>query len=226
MNRHRKKPTHPVVQDGIASVKKNRRLLLRGALILFGAQCSIVRAQDKGAEVKSPRIGRNPPQDKALREMQIYKLTDIGLEVWVENQPPWEAQTVQHNGRPIFTVSSPDNYHPPTAMTFASWPEHKVKQEQLENVAHSALRNAARNFGLSPGQTRTMDIRQMQRGALSGFETEFVGKVQGSSADVRMFFGLQDGRAPVVMTIYTLQGKMDNLKEVIRRSWDNVSYLN
>jgi hypothetical protein len=70
-----------------------------------------------------------------------------------------------------------------------------------------------------------MEISPKQHGELTGYEAQYVGKVLGMAADVRMFFGFQPGRAPVVMTVYTLQGKMKNLEEVIRRSWDNVSYL-
>jgi hypothetical protein len=203
-----------------------RRRWLQGAAAAVGLQWLPIWAQDKGGEVKPPRMGRNLPTDRPLREMQIHKLKDIGLEVWVENQPPWEAQTVQHNGRPVFTVRSPENYHPPTAMTFASWPEHKVSQEQLKNVAHSALRHASQNFGLTQGQARAMAIRPQQHGVFSGYEAEFVGKLQGMAADVRIFFALQADHPPVVMTVYTLKGKMENLRDVIHRSWDNVSYLN
>ena len=208
------------------AIPKPRRLWLQGAAATALVLSLPSWAQTSGAEqTKAPRMGRNLPADKALREMQIHKVKAIGLEVWVENQPPWEVQTVQNNGQSVFAVSSPENYHPPSAMTFASWPEHKVSQTQLENVAHSALRNAARNFGLEPGQTRTMDINPKQHGELTGYETQFVGKVQGMAADVRIFFGLQIGRPPVVMTVYTLQGKMQHLEDVVRRSWDNVSYL-
>lgn len=174
---------------------------------------------------KPPRMGRNLPTGKPLREMQIHPVKAIGLEVWVENQPPWETQIVQNGGRSVFAVSSPENYHPPAAMTYASWPEHAVSEQQLSAVAHSALRHAAQNFGLAPGQARALQPRAAQHGLLQGYEVEFVGKVQATAVDVRLFFGLQPGRAPVVMTVYTLQGKIDHLKEVVRRSWDNISYL-
>jgi YD repeat-containing protein len=120
----------------------HRRYWLRGAAAAAAMLLSMpswAQAQATG-EAKAPRMGRNLPSDKALPEMQIHKVKAIGLEVWVENRPPWEVQTVDNNVRSVFAVSSPENYHPPTAMTFASWPEHKVSQAQLENVAHSALR--------------------------------------------------------------------------------------
>ena len=43
--------------------------------------------------------------------------------------------------------------------------------------------------------------------------------------DVRIFVGQARGRYPVVLTLYTLQGKMQNLNEVVRRTWGNVDYL-
>lgn len=207
------------------STPTRRRHWLQGAAIV-AVLCLPAWAQSPVAgQTKAPRMGRNLPPGQALREMQIFKVKAIGLEVWVENMPPWKVQTVQNNGRAVLAVSSPENYHPPAAMTFASWPEHRVRQEQVQSVALSTLRQAAQNFGLTAGQARALEPRPAQHGVLTGYEIEFVGKVQGTAMDVRLYFGLQPDRPPVVMTAYTLKDKMGHLKDVLRRSWGNVSYL-
>lgn len=28
---------------------------------------------------------------RQLREMQVFEVPELGLSIWVENQPPWEA---------------------------------------------------------------------------------------------------------------------------------------
>lgn len=174
---------------------------------------------------KAPRLGRTVQPGQALREMQIHQVDAIGLEVWVENQPPWQARVAKSGGRSVFAVNTPENYHPPAAMTYATWPEHKVAPAQFRGVAYSALQHASQNFGLSPGKARVLDIEGAQHGVLAGHEVQFVGKVDGTAADVRIFIGMQPGRALVVITAYTVQGKMGHLQEAIRRGWGNVSYL-
>src|SRR5207253_2789288 len=70
--------------------------------------------------------------ERALREMQIHKIPELGLEIWVENQPAWEAElsrTSHHHSS--FVVQSPDSFHPPTVMTYASWPKERVAPDMF-----------------------------------------------------------------------------------------------
>lgn len=184
---------------------------------------SFAVSEGQGAE-RPPRLARVLDSSKALREMQIYQLSELGLEVWIENQPPWEVSSHKTGGRLTFAAASPENYHPPAAMTFAAWPDERVKPERFLDVARSAIQHASRNFGLTAGEARTLEISNASHGDLSGLESNFVGRVQGVAMDVRIFVGQAPGKYPVVLTVYTLQGKMGNLSEVIRRSWENVAY--
>jgi hypothetical protein len=160
-----------------------------------------------------------------LREMQIHKVPELGLIIWVENQPPWEAELSHASGHPSFIVQSPDQYHPPTVMTYASWPHEHVPDVQLAQVANTAIQRASQNFGLNLGQARAVSRSAAQYGVLSGFEGQFVGRVQGVAMDVKVFVGQTSGRFPVALSLYTLKGKMGHLGEVLRRSWGQLAYL-
>ncbi|WP_114970021.1 hypothetical protein [Rhodoferax ferrireducens] len=170
-------------------------------------------------------IQRTAAQPRPLREMQIHKVPELGLAIWVENQPPWEAELSQTSGHPSFIVQSPDHHHPPVVMTYASWPQERVSDAQLPPVASSAIQRASQNFGLNLAQARTVSRSAAQYGVLSGFEGQFVGRVQGIAMDVRVFVGQTSGRFPVALSIYTLEGKMGHLGEVLRRSWGQLAYL-
>jgi hypothetical protein len=163
--------------------------------------------------------------DRALREMQIHKVPELGLQVWVENQPAWEAALSNPNGHPSFVAQSPATYHPPTVMTYASWPKLSVTSAMLPGVATSAIRRASQNFGLNAGQSRGIAPRPVAYGNLQGYEASFTGRTDGVPMDVRIFVGQAAGKFPVVLCIYTLQGKMGQLGEVIRRGWGRVNYL-
>ncbi len=171
------------------------------------------------------RIAKVLSAERALREMQIYEVKSMGLEIWVENQPAWEVGTQMHNGRPVFTARTPENYHPPAAMTVAAWQDKAVSDAQFPDVARSAIRHGAQNFGVSVGDARAVAVLPATHGALQGWEADFVGRAQSMAMDVRIFVGQASGRYPVVLTMYTMQGKMTHLNEVVRRAWGNLAYL-
>lgn len=194
----------------------DRRALLIAAGASVAAQTALAQTVSGGVAAK---------QGRAQREMQIYKVPELALSIWVENQPPWEAELSQSAGRPSFVVQSPDNYHPPTVMTYASWPTERVKLDKVNQMAQSAIGRASQNFGLSANQGRSVLKLPAVHGVLNGLTGSFIGKIDGVAMDVQIFVGQAEGRFPVALSIYTLAGKMKHLNEVVRRSWGQLSYL-
>jgi hypothetical protein len=164
-----------------------------------------------------------PAQTKALREMQIYKVPELGLNIWVENQPPWEAELSNATGHPSFVVQSPNNYHPPAVLTYASWPNERATD--INPVAQTAISRASQNFGLNANQARSVTKLPTSHGVLRGLEGSFAGQVEGVAMDVRVFVGQAPGRFPVALSVYTLAGKMGHLQDVVRRGWGKLAYL-
>jgi len=200
------KPTAP-------SPPLSRRLVCGAALgLLLPSQGSVAQPAAAGPK-------------RRLREMQIYKVPELGLAIWVENQPPWEAALSTANGRPVFVVQAPDHHHPPVAMTYASWPQEQVPDTQMQQVASTAVRRASENFGLNRAQSRALTLRSAKYGVLSGTESQFEGRVDGILVDVLVFVGQASGRYPVALSIYTITGKLIHVREVLRRSWGQLSYL-
>lgn len=161
----------------------------------------------------------------ALRHMQIYHVDKIGLEIWVENQPPWETRLSSETGRLAFVAESPPNYHPPTIMTYASWPDEKVATDGMHLVASAAIRRASQNFGVSPERSMSIPVRHARYGDIEGYEGWFTGKADGVAMDVSVFVGQAPGKFPVVFNVYTTRGKLPSLTEQLRRAWSNVKYL-
>jgi hypothetical protein len=159
------------------------------------------------------------------RQMQIYSIPELGIKVGAENQPPWEVNISHEGKQATFTAQSPENYYPPTAMTFTAFPKEKVATAQLPIIASSAIERASQNFGLTEAQANTLIKTPAQYGVLQGYESNFHTQLQGTSMDVKIFVGQAKGQYPVALSIYTLAGKMPLLSEVIRRSWDNLAYL-
>jgi hypothetical protein len=201
---------------GSGSKHLNRRVAIEQAVLgCAGLTIASFSLQINAQEEKSPR---------ALREMSIHKVKELGLQIWIENQPAWDA-SLTNNGQPTFNAVSPNNYHPPAAMLFQSFPLERVPTTQFENVAKQALRRASANWGLQAAELRAIPVTAQKYGVLEGFEGNFVGKSDETVMDVKIFVGQSEGRFPVILWIYTQQGKMDNLLEVIRRSWSKLTYL-
>ncbi|MBB4842643.1 ABC-type amino acid transport substrate-binding protein [Paucibacter oligotrophus] len=162
---------------------------------------------------------------RRLREMQIFEVGELGLVIWLENQPPWEARLIQHRGRPQFVAESPMHYHPPLVMTFSGWREQSVSEGQMLAVASKAIRRASENFGVSPGRVRSIAVQPASYGVLSGAEGRFTGRADGVPVDVAVFVGQASGRFPVALSLYTIAGKIQHASEILRRSWGRLSYL-
>ncbi|MEF7615657.1 hypothetical protein V4F39_17210 [Aquincola sp. MAHUQ-54] len=175
------------------------------------------------AGVAAPVIAQD--KARALREMQIHRVEALGLEIWVENQPPWETQLIQGKSLPVFAAQSPDHYHPPSVMTWVSHARAQSPGELFPAMALGAIRAAAQNYGAPKAVWRALSPVEARHGLLQGFEATFAGKAQGDAVDVRVFIGQSPGRFPVAMQAYTLRGKLDHLDEPIRRSWGKVKYL-
>lgn len=197
-----------------------RALICSGVAVLCGT--GAVFAQ---TSTKSPRIARYISGDRSLREMQIHHIKEMGLEIWIENQPPWTTGVQKQNGRSLFTAQSPDRYHPPSAMTFSGWNDKVVSEGELPGVARSAIVHGAQNFGVSAGEARALAVLPANHGVLQGLEARFSGEAQDLLMDVQIFVGQAPGKFPVALTVYTLKDKMVHLEDVIRRSWSNVQYL-
>jgi hypothetical protein len=208
----------------------NRRTWGLGALCAFAGALVPVRvsaqpAVTQTATLRPHRMAKVLSENRVLREMQIYEVKSLGLEIWIENQPAWEVGTQMHNGRPTFTARSPENYHPPAAMTVAAWQDKQVTDMQFADVARSAIRHGSQNFGVSAGEARSIAVLPAVHGGLQGWEADFAGHAQSMEMDVRLFVGRASGRYPVVLTMYTMRGKMVHLNEVVRRGWGNLAYM-
>jgi hypothetical protein len=162
---------------------------------------------------------------RAQREMQIHKVDALGLEIWVENQPPWQTQLMDGPSLPIFAAQSPANYHPPSVMTYTSVRHAAPPPEGFEAMAIGAVRRAAQNYRVPPAIRLSLMPRPASHGMLQGYEAVFEGMAQGDAVDVKVFIGQAPGKHPVAMQAYTLRGKMAHLDEPIRRAWGKLRYL-
>jgi hypothetical protein len=159
------------------------------------------------------------------RPMQVHKVKEIGLEVWTELEPAWETRLDTPPGmRPTFAAETPASTYPPAGMTFAV-PGFVVAEKDFPAVVDSAMRQAARNYGLTDGEIARIEMKPAVYGALKGFEADFPAISDKMPVDVRVFFGHAPGKPVVAMQVFTLRGKLAHLGEQIRRSWSHVTYL-
>lgn len=191
---------------------------LRQALVLLSTAVLL-----RGVALAAPATPAGAQRD--LRQMQVHKVSELGLTIWVENLPPWDTQLSSATGRPTFVAQSPEGYHPPAVMTYTSFQKEKVDMTNLGGMASSAIQRASQNFGLSIAQARNLDIINVQYGKLSGFESTFKGLSNGVPMDVVVFVGQAPDRFPVALSVYTMRGKMGSLSEQRRRAWGKLDYI-
>ena len=164
-----------------------------------------------------------PAQERAKRAMEIHSVPEIGLKVWVENEPPWEAKLARRGTVIQYVVESPDQYHPPTALIYGIYTGVTGDYRDLRTVAETAVRTAANGYGVR--QSENLQVRAAGYGTLSGYETQFTGRLNGEPVEVRLFIGGEPGKPLVLAQAITQPGKLVHLSEVLRRAWSNLSYL-
>ena len=187
---------------------RRRQALGALAALAFGASAAVAQASTR-----------------AQREMQIHKVTELGLEIWVENEPPWEAELMPGPSLPRFVAQSPTDYYPPSVMTYVASPRALTAAESFESMAVSTIRRAAENYNLSASAWAALRPEPARYGVLEGFESTFDGIANGEQVSVRVFVGRAPGRFPVALQAYTLRGKIDHLREPVRRAWTSLKYL-
>ncbi|HET9646083.1 MAG TPA: hypothetical protein VFP68_22635 [Burkholderiaceae bacterium] len=164
-------------------------------------------------------------ESRAKREMRVHRVPELGLEIRVENEPPWDAQLMKGVSRPIFVAQSPADYYPPAVFTYLSLQESPVPPDSLPTVAATAIRRAAENYRVPGSQRMSLSPQPARYGVLEGHEASFEGWANGEAVEVKVFVGHTPGRFPVAMQAYTLSQKLAHLKEPMRRAWTAVRYL-
>jgi hypothetical protein len=158
--------------------------------------------------------------ERVPRPMRIHRVAELGLEIWTEKDPLWETAL---SGRSVFTAETPALTYPPAGMTWVSLPHTHFSPEELEAGARGALQQVARNYQVR--DVSRLVLTPARYGELSGYESRFSGSAHGARVEVLVFVGHKPGRPAVLAQAYTLEGKLDHIREHVRRSWSNLRYL-
>jgi hypothetical protein len=164
-----------------------------------------------------------PAGQRVKRPMVIHSVTQLGLEIWTESDPLWETRIKLQRGRPIFVAEAPALAYPPAGMTWASLPELRFANDEIEAAARGAIHQAALNYGIR--ELQTIALAPASYGDLDGYEATFSGQASGAAVDVRVFCGHRVGKPAVVVQAFAPRGKLEHLGEHIRRSWTHLRYL-
>lgn len=166
-----------------------------------------------------------PALDRVKRQMYVNRVSQIGLEVWTEEQPRWQTYLESKAGQYTFAAETPDLTYPPAGFTWSSAPTGVVEESDFKTAALGAIHGSARGYGVNPNAIPASQLRSATYGELSGYEVSFAGSIQQTPVDVKVFVGHQPGKPLVVMQACTQRGHLPHISEQIRRSWTHVRYL-
>lgn len=164
-------------------------------------------------------------QSKSKRPMKVHQLEKLGIEIWTEFDPLWITELKFRGSKPIFTAQTPPKVYPPAAMSVVTFPGMALDSKELKEVATTAIRTGAKNYKVSEHEIDKIDPYLTNYGMLQGYEYNYSGIADDNDVDVKVFVGHKPGKGPIMMQIYTLKDKLPHIKEQIRRSWTNISYL-
>ncbi len=88
--------------------------------------------------------------------------------------------------KPLFIVQSPPQVFPPAAMSYVTFPKLSVTDSELQQVATTAIQEAAKNYQVSAKQRNSIQPKPTTYNQLNGYEAEFSGIAQGEVVDVKV----------------------------------------
>jgi hypothetical protein len=150
---------------------------------------------------------------------------EMGLEIWTEHNPLWYFERRYIGRNPVFLAQSPPKVYPPASMSVISYANQSNNDADFKEVALHAFNEGFTHYGVPEIERVDIYLQPKQYGELKGFEINFNATVHGLLADVKIFIGRKEDKGPVLLQLYTLEGKMSHLSEQIRRSWTNIRYL-
>ena len=163
---------------------------------------------------------------RVLRPMQVHKEADMGLEIWIENNPAWITAKRTVFGRPAFLAQSPLKAYPPASMSVSSFDKMiSSEQDDFDEYVEIALKQGLLNYGETTERYDAITKEAKTYGILKGVEINFTAIVHEAKADVKIFIGRGENKGPVLLQLFTIAGSMKHLNEHVRRSWGNIKYL-
>ena len=150
---------------------------------------------------------------------------EMGLERWTEHHPLWYVERRYIGSKPVFLAQSPPKVYPPASMSVISYANQLSNDADFKTVAINAFHDGFSHYSVPEIERVDIYPQPKQYGELEGFEVNFNATVHGLRADVKIFIGSKEDKGPVLLQLYTLEGKMSHLSEQIRRSWTNIRHL-
>lgn len=161
--------------------------------------------------------------DRVGRPMVIHRIRELGLEIWTEQDPLWETRLIDSNDTHIFIAETPALTYPPALMSWASPEGFLFEDAELEFTTRGVIHQAVNDLGGRVPQK--VVLTRKQYGELAGYESSFTAMADGEKMDVLVFCGHKPGKPAVIMQVTTMHGQLPRLREHMRRSWNNVRYL-
>ncbi|PID63278.1 MAG: hypothetical protein CSB44_02280 [Gammaproteobacteria bacterium] len=164
-------------------------------------------------------------EKRKARPVGVFHDEDLGIRIVVETSPAWEVGKLWRGKKPIFTANTPLNVYPPATMSVTSFEHMPMDAQEFEQVAQTALRQGAMQYGATREQAAALKTRARTYGVLKGYELDFRSRNEDYPVDMKVFIGWDGVRGPMLLQMQTLAGKMPHLSGQIRRSWNSIEYL-
>lgn len=167
--------------------------------------------------------------------MWIERSKVVGLDVGIEEVPPWEVRVDTLARFPILEVTTPPNYYPPAQIQYYHVPDSRFDPNPVKAMSFAEALFSQLAARLSPGNsTDAAHFRPASHGELNGYTTVIPGGpnthdlrlfvMQGEPQDPAEKAAGYPGHGLIVVIAITQSGKIGALNEVLRRSLTGTNY--
>jgi len=157
------------------------------------------------------------------RPFSIYKMDEVGLEVWVPERPKWIFQVEDRpNNVTALILNTPELYYPNAAIEIILNKNITVERKDLRTTSKAAMSEIRRSSGvLSPAQA----VERVRYGDIEGYQDQFDVEYQGKPYTIQSIVGMFSTGQVVSLLVTTPKGQVEHIEVMKAKIFRKLSIL-
>ena len=161
-------------------------------------------------------------EERALRPFEITDLPGAGFTVYIPERPKWNMNLESRNNETVVTLTTPAQYYPPASMEIVLNRHLRITNDELPDVAITALNTVRDNAGVQSGISIDA-LRHVQYGQINAYEDNYEIRSAGKVYSVKSVMGVMPSGKPITMFLVTPQGQLTHISHMAKKIWDHLT---
>ena len=169
----------------------------------------------------STRAYASLQSDNDLRPFYVSEVKEAGLVVYLPARPQWGLDVESRNGGSAIILSTPDKHYPKASMEIILNNQYKIKSDEFNSVAFSALSAVRRKAG-ADALSDDRELVKVRYGEIVALEDDFTFEHDNVVYSAKSIIGLMPSGKPINIFLVTEFGKIEHILGITKKIWKNL----